>query len=212
MKIRNRLLITFGAIYIMASIIIVVLVNYNMREQALIEANSKSLMMLNHNLAIHTYFSQELKPKLFIWSEPSRSPEYFEPTWMSSTYAIRQIDQYFNSLEKSKYYYKESAINARSPENEADPYEKAFLEELKNDPKLLKRSAVRTLNGKPFFVTMRRGEQMEESCLRGHSTPDRAPGNLVKLYGSTRSFGRRVGEEGPGHFHSHPSGGSLWPG
>ena len=152
-------------------------------------------MLLSHNLAVHTYFSHELKPKLFAWSEPFRSPDYFEPTWMSSTYAIRQMNHYFKSLEQSKYYYKECAINARSPENEADPYEKTFLEELQKNPKLVTRSEIRTINGQPFFVIMRRGEQMEGSCLRCHSTPDRAPDNLVKVYGPTRSFGRRVGEQ-----------------
>ena len=193
MKISNRMLITFGAIYIVASIIIVVLVNYDMRKQALIEAESKALMLINHNLAVHNYL-QELKPKLFSWSEPFRPPDYFEPTWMSSTYAIRQMNHYFKLLEKSKYYYKECAINARTSENEADPHEKIFLEQLTIDPKLVERSEVRTLNGQPVFVIMRRGLEMEKSCLRCHSTPDRAPGDLVKIYGPTRSFGRLEGE------------------
>ncbi|MCX5893387.1 MAG: PAS domain S-box protein [Deltaproteobacteria bacterium] len=113
---------------------------------------------------------------------------------MSSTYAIRQIDHYFNLLEKSKYYYKECAINARTPENEADPHEKIFLEQLAKDPKLVERAEVQTLNGQPVFVIMRRGLEMEKSCLRCHSTPDRAPGDLVKIYGPTRSFGRLEGE------------------
>jgi hypothetical protein len=56
---------------------------------------------------------------------------------MSSTYAVRQMDHYLKSLVKSKYYYKECAINARSQENEADPYEKTFLEELQNNPQLV---------------------------------------------------------------------------
>lgn len=194
MKISNRMFITIGAIYIVASIVIIALVNYEMRKQALLEAESKAMLLLNHNLAVHTYFSQQLKPKLFSWTDPFRSPDYFEPAWMSSSYAIRQMDHYFKSLENSKYYYKECAINARSPKNEADPYERAFLEQLNKDPQLIKRTEVRTLNGQPFFVIMRRGDQMEQSCLRCHSTPDRAPGNLVKTYGPTRGFGRRVGE------------------
>ena len=194
MKISNRMLITFGAIYLVASIIIVGLVNYNMRKQALIEAESKALMLINHNLAVHNYFQQELKPKLFAWSEPFRAPDYFEPAWMSSTYAIRQMNDHFKSLEKSKYYYKECAINARTPENEADPHEKTFLEQLSKDPKLVERSEVRTLNGQPVFVIMRRGLEMEKSCLRCHSTPGRAPADLVKIYGPTCSFGRHEGE------------------
>ena len=193
MKISNRMLITFGTIYIVASIIIVALVNYDMRKQALIEAESKALMLINHNLAIHNYL-QGLKPKLFSWSEPFRPPDYFEPAWMSSTYAIRQTNQYFTMLEKSKYYYKECAINARTSENEADPHERVFLEQLAKDPKLVERAEVQTLNGQPVFVIMRRGLTMEKSCLQCHSTPDRAPGDLVKIYGPTRSFGRQEGE------------------
>jgi len=156
MKISNRMLITFGTIYLVVSILIVVLVNYNMRKQALIDAESKALMLINHNLAIHTYL-QELKPKLFSWSEPFRPPDYFDPTWMSSTYAIRQINHHFKLLENSKYYYKECAINARTPENEADLHERIFLGKLTKDPKLVERAEVRTLNGQPVFVIMRRG-------------------------------------------------------
>ncbi|MGO9621546.1 MAG: PAS domain-containing protein [Desulfobaccales bacterium] len=193
MKISNRIFITTGAIYLVASIIIVALVNYNMRKQALIEAETKALMLLNHNLAIHHYL-QELKPKVFSWSESFRSPDYFDPTWMSSTYAIRQINHYFIALEESKYSYKECAINARTPENEADPHERVFLEQLAKDPKLVERSEVRTLNGQPFLETMRRGLEMKQPCLQCHSTPDRAPGDLVKIYGPTRSFGRLEGE------------------
>ena len=36
--------------------------------QALIEAESKAMLILNHNLAIHAFYSHELKPKLFLIS------------------------------------------------------------------------------------------------------------------------------------------------
>jgi two-component system, cell cycle sensor histidine kinase and response regulator CckA len=193
MKISNRILITTGVIYLVASIIIVGLVNYSMRKQALIEAESKALMLLNHNLAVHQYL-QELKPTLYSLSKSLHPADYFDPSWMSSTYAIRQINHYFRLLEKAKYYYKECAINARTPENEADPHEKVFLEQLARDPKLVERSEVLTLNGQPFLVIMRRGLEMKKSCLQCHSTPDRAPGDLVKIYPPTRSFGRLEGE------------------
>lgn len=151
-------------------------------------------LILDHHLATHTYFSQQLKPKLFDWTKSFRFPDYFEPTWMSSTYAMREIENYFTAMNPWKYYYKECAINARSPENEADPYEKAFLEDLSGNPKLEIRSAIRKLNGKSYFVTLRRGEGMEASCLRCHSTPDQAPGDLLKIYGDQRSFHRQIGD------------------
>ena len=113
---------------------------------------------------------------------------------MSSTYAIREIDKYYRALESSDYYYKECAINARSPENEADAYEKSFIEEMNTNSGLLNRSVVRLLDGKPYFVVLRRNEVMEEVCLRCHSTPDKAPADLVRYYGPERTFNRKVGE------------------
>ena len=212
LKIETRVLLILGAIYLGASLGVVALVNHSMKEQALIDAESKAMMLLNHNLAIHTYFSQQLKPKLFAWTDPIRPPEAFHPTWMSSTFAVRQINQYNDSLKHGDYYYKECAINARSPENEADAYEKSFLEELKGNPKLVTHSEVRSFKDEPYLVIMRRGEQMEATCLRCHSTPDRAPGEMVALYGPERSFGRKEGETVIGHFHPGALSLGLWRG
>ncbi len=162
-----------------------------MRSQALVEAEAKARILLDRNLATHTYFSHDMKPNLFEWTEPFRSDDYFDPTWMSSTYAVRHIDQYFKSLSDADYYYKEAAINARSPENEADAYERTFLDWLNADPDLVIDTSVRVLDGKPYFVVMRRGEVMEESCLRCHSAPDVAPAGMVQVYGADRSFDRQ---------------------
>jgi signal transduction histidine kinase/CheY-like chemotaxis protein len=166
-----------------------------MRNEALSSAEEKANILLERNLATHHYFSSDLKPKIFDKISKYESKDYFEPAWMSSTYAIRQIDKYFNSFDDNgEYYYKECAINARSPQNEADDYERAFIEELNEKPNLLNRSEIRTFDGKAYFVTLHRGETMEQSCLRCHSIPDNAPGDMVAQYGSERSFNRSVGD------------------
>lgn len=186
------LLVAVG--FVLMSAVIVISVNRVMRYQALVEAEAKARILLDRNLATHTYFSHDMKPNLFEWTEPFRSDDYFDPTWMSSTYAVRHIDQYFKSLSDADYYYKEAAINARSPENEADAYESAFLDRLNADPDLAIDTSIRILDGQPYFVVMRRGEVMEESCLRCHSAPDVAPRGMVQFYGTSRSFDRQVGD------------------
>ncbi len=113
---------------------------------------------------------------------------------MSSTYAIRQIEHYFRELNSFDYYYKECAINARSPENEADRLEKRFLKRLNSNSELEKVSQIREFKDKPFYVVLRRGEVMGESCLRCHSKPSNAPAELVQKYGAKRSFNRSLGE------------------
>jgi hypothetical protein len=69
-------------------------VNQQVRDEALEEAAVKSRLILDRNLAAHTYSSQDMKPRLFAWSEPFRSTDYFDPTWVSSTHAVRAIDQF----------------------------------------------------------------------------------------------------------------------
>ena len=183
-----------GIVFIIAAVLVVISVNYSMRQQALLDAQSKARLILDRNLATHTYFSHILKPRIFAWSEPFRAKEYFDPAWMSSTYAIREIEKYFKSISPSGYSFKDAALNARSPENEADEYERAFLEKLSADKKLVSESTVRTIDGKPYLIVLRKGEVMEESCLRCHSHPGVAPKGLIDYYGSERSFNRKTGD------------------
>ena len=180
--------------FVVVSAAIILAVNIQQRNQALHEAAEKTRILLEHNLAIHTYFSKQLKPRIFDLTDKTRESSYFDPTWMSSTYAVREIDKYYRGNTGHSYYYKECAVNARSPENEADELEKAFIEGLKEDPSRTDQSLVRHLNGELFFVHMRRGESMEQSCLRCHSKPVAAPAGLVERYGAQRSFQRTTGE------------------
>ena len=199
-RIRNStslytlLTLSVGLAFVTVGVIAVLLVNRSMRQQALTEAEEKARLILDRNLAIHTYYSHELKPGLFELTDPIVPEDYFDPTWMSSTYAVREIDRHFLELSPADYYYKEAAIDARTPANEADAHERAFIRELNENPDLDLRSEVRVLDGETYFVTLRRGEVLEEACLRCHDTPGDAPGGLVDQYGSERSFGRAVGD------------------
>jgi HAMP domain-containing protein len=183
-----------GAVFLAAAVVILLLVNVSMKRQALTEAEAKARLLLDRNLAIHAYFSHLLKPKVFMLADPYLTRDYFEPVWMSSTFAVREIDQYAKTMGTTGYYYKECAVNARSPGNEADQLERQFIEKLNADPRVVQHAEVRELGGKPYFAVLRRGEVLEESCLRCHSTPERAPGGLVRAFGSERSFHRAAGE------------------
>ena len=193
-KASTRLLIAISLIITIAGVFSIFAINWRMKAYAREEAKEKAMISLDRNLATHTYFSQQLKPALFKKIEGNAEDNYFEPVWMSSTYAVREIDKYYHFLTKRDYYYKEAAINARSPENEADAFERAFIEKLNESPDLNQRAEVRVINEMPFFVVLRRGESMELSCLRCHSTPEAAPADLVTYYGPDRSFQRSVGE------------------
>ena len=179
-------------LFVIIAVMLVLLVNWQMKKQALTEAERQASLLLDRNLATHTYFTHELKPNIFKWTESFRSPDYFDPSWMSSTYAVRQMDKIFHQLAKEPYYYKESSINARSPEAEADDYEKGFLQELQKDSNLTRKTDIRYFDGQPYLSVLRRGETFESSCMRCHTTPDLAPKGMVDIYGPDRSFGRNL--------------------
>ena len=172
----------------------VAVVRHSMRQHTLKEAEAKSRILLDRNLATHTYFSHDLRPKVMPMARAVHGEDHFEPGLMSSTYAVRKMDHYFRELNASRYSYKECAIDARSPQNEADRVESAFLRELAEDPDLEIRSQVRVIDGRPYWVTLRRGEVMEDTCMRCHTKPELAPKGLLDRYGSTRSFGRKTGD------------------
>ncbi|NJD38727.1 MAG: DUF3365 domain-containing protein [Geobacter sp.] len=193
-RLKHRINLANIVMLMVTACSVVLLVNHVQKKYALEQAEEKSLILLQHNLAIHSYINKQLKPNLFVLTDPVRSPEYFDPVWMSSTFAVRGIDELYRSQMQSPYYYKEAAINARSPENEADDFERGFINRLKQEPGLNKLSGVRNLDGNPYFFTLIRGESMEKGCLRCHSTPDKAPDKMVAAYGATRSFNRTDGE------------------
>jgi len=194
LKISHMIMISIGIVFVLGATLNIILVLYSMRQQSLWEAEAKARILLDRNMATHTYFSEIMKPKLLEWTAPFRTKEYFEPSWMSSTYAVREIHKYFSSFNPEKYYIKDAAINARSPENEADDFERAFLEKLKKDDKPESYSEVRTINGNPYLTVLRKGEVVEESCLLCHGNPGDAPEGLVRLYGPERSFHRKIGD------------------
>lgn len=193
-SLKSRLNLTTYAMVVIAAISTVYFVNHFQKRYALDIAEEKSTILLQHNLAIHSYFNKSLKPNIFAITDNILEVDYFDPTWMSSTYAVRGINKIFSKDNGDSHYYKEAAINSRSPENEADDFERDFILRMNKDQKLNKLSGTRVINGKPYFFTLIRGESMESGCMRCHSTPDKAPGGLVKTYGPTRSFKRSIDE------------------
>ncbi len=181
-------------IILILSALAIYILRHEMREHFLEAAQEKAKIILDRNMATHAFYSKKLKPAIFKLTDKYRSADYFDPVWMSSTYAIREIDHEFQIINDSQYYYKESAINARSPHNEADEFEKEFITKINHDPSINHLSQIRNIDGKDFFVTLRRGEMMEKSCLRCHTTPDLVPAGLIDAYGPERSFKRHEGE------------------
>jgi hypothetical protein len=133
-RLTSRLLLLFVLVTGISGSIATLFVNEHLKRHAQKEAREKAMLILERNLAIHGYFSQQLKPKLFEILTRAGFTDAFEPALMSSSYGVREIDERYREIAASRSYaYKECAINARNPANEADPFESDFIRRLNED-------------------------------------------------------------------------------
>lgn len=190
-RIKDRLYRPALILLTVFGILLVAGTNIVMKQIAYREAYQLSQVLASQNLAVHTFVNQEQKPTFF--KAAAMDTDDFLPELMSSTYMIRRINKYLDPYIPVSYYYKEVAVNARSPENEAQYYEVDILEQFKNG-EITEVEKTITWNDQKYFVYMRAGEVMEEGCLICHGDPAQAPAGLISYYGSQRSFGREPGE------------------
>ena len=189
-KLSTIINVTLLILYLLGAVTLVALVNVNAKQQALRNAELYSSMILDRNVVTHSFFNNALKTSLYDLFEE----HFFEPTWLSATFAINSVAKDYGLFTEKDLYYKESAINARNPVHEADPLERSFIEKLNADPKLTTESAIREYGHEPFFTVMHRGQVVKEACLLCHGDPEDAPHGIVDYYGSERGFHRKPGQ------------------
>jgi len=197
LKIKNILIASFVALFIIIAAITIFLVQKNLQMVSISDAEERARLIMDRNMATHIYFTNILKPAVFNLIDKYIDKNYFDPVWMSSTHVNKEIHKLLIKQVNSDhpgYYYKECAINARNPENEADTHEAAFIAATNRDGALVTRSEIINYDGKPFLVFMRRGEVMDAACIRCHGKPEEAPGNMVKIYGDKNGFKKETGK------------------
>lgn len=127
-------------------------------------------------------------------AERLEEPGRFNPVWMSSIYALRKIGNEFKTITGERYVFRKTIVGARNPDSEADEFEREFIRQLEADPDLKESSRIVSRQDGPYYLSMRRSSTMVEGCLRCHSTPDKAPAELLEIYGASLGFGRSVGQ------------------
>jgi PAS domain S-box-containing protein len=193
-KISTRLFLCIALVFALAAFILLIAARDELRHQTLAEAEAKAQIIMDHKLAVHHYYHEELRPKLMDLTKPILSDDFFEPYSMSPLYAIRRIGLHFRSISTTKYIDKNCTIGARNPENEANDFERDFINELNRNPGLIKKTQIRFIDGQPYFILLSRGLEMKESCFRCHGSPDKAPLDLISQYGSELGFNRELGK------------------
>ena len=188
MKLQTRLelviLIIFICGWLTAGVTTYALEQQNARKEVV----RKAEVLLNTAVAARGYTSNEIAPLL---NELKKSE--FIPQTVPS-YAAQQL---FNRLDKEyqDYDYVERALNPTSPKDLAEGWQVELIQEFIQNPQLPEVVGERTTRAGSNFLYVAQPIQIkQQSCLKCHSTPDVAPPELIKTYGSSNGFGWKLNQ------------------
>jgi len=195
MRLGTRSAIQTAILSLIAIIITTLVLNSQLRQHAIAMAEHEAQLIIAERLATVTYVTNDLHPAITSLMQHSKNgTSSYDPALMSAGYVNRMIMKYFGKAGGEGYYFKNAAIDARNPDNEADQSEADFLRTIGNNPEAIL-SEVKNINGKPFFIHMQPNPlRFTEECMQCHSIPENAPETLLSLYGRKRSFNKTVGE------------------
>jgi protein-histidine pros-kinase len=90
------------------------------------------------------------------------------------------------------YFYKESTLNPTNPRNRATDWESDVVNQFRAGSTLGEFIGTREASTGTTLFLARPIKVNNVSCLECHSTPDKAPTEMIKLYGSDNGFGWKL--------------------
>ena len=155
------------------------------------EVADKAFLMIETMNSVRSYTSNQVKPELAsrLATEANFIPETVP------AYSAREV---FEGLRKQpeyqNFFYKEATLNPTNPRDKADPFETKITEKFRQNQELSELTGFRFDDGQEFYYIARPLAIKKASCLQCHSTPEKAPQNLINTYGKENGFGWQLNE------------------
>jgi hypothetical protein len=108
-------------------------------------------------------------------------------------YASTENFNYFRSRYPA-YSYKEAALNPTNPRDRTVDWEADVVNIFRNDPARTEVTGHRETPDGPSLYFCAPIRVNDTSCLTCHSTPEKAPTEIVKFYGTANGFGWKLNE------------------
>ena len=93
-----------------------------------------------------------------------------------------------------EYFYKEATLNPTNPRDRSTDWETDVVNQFRGNPKMPEFLSTRETATGAALVLARPLKVGNVSCLTCHSTPDKAPPEMIKLYGTANGFGWKLDE------------------
>ena len=186
-------------IFVVLLLLVGFLLYQGQKRNAVEEAETRIEIFMKKWHALFDYIEIEQKSVFYaLEKEGSLTIDgYFDPKVLSFTYIARHIQHKYEQLEKANgnipYRYRLAATTPRNPINQATKHEAEILEQFRNN-EITKFTEYTFFEGEKYFTSYSPISRTTETCMRCHSTPDKAPKGLVELYGKELGFNETLGQ------------------
>jgi len=193
----NKIKIIFTFIYLFTSVMLYFIIDhYNyVTAQKLIKEN---LLMAE---SIQKYVSEHQKTAVYkLMEEGTLSHEYFNPSLMSATYIVANIQNNFKNLKINKedtlygeLDFKFASDNPTNPKNKTTKFESEILKMFNNSSLTSYTKIVQHKGRKSVFYAFP-VEANSAKCLQCHGMVAAAPKGMIEHYGTESGFHEKIGE------------------
>ena len=184
----NVLLVTIALITIFLSGGVLSLILSHNAEKVVTD---KALVLMETMSAVRNYTSTKVNPEL---ASRLETDTQFLPQTVPA-FSAREVFEYFREQGGYKdFFYKEATLNPTNLRDKADKFEANIVEEFRINKGLKQTSGFRSFSSGDIFYIARPLEVSKQSCLRCHSTPEKAPKSLLTTYGRENGFNWKLHE------------------
>ena len=155
-------------------------------------------VMLETGRASRKYTTEQITPLL-----ENLPSQQFHPQSIPFFAATEEFN-YFRQAHPD-FAYKEAALNPTNPRDRTVDWEADIVNEFQKDASKTELIGRRETPLGPSLFISTPIKVDDASCLQCHSTPDKAPPGMIKLYGSANGFGWKSGDIVGAQFISVPA-------
>ena len=155
------------------------------------EVNSKAVALMEMNNSIRNYTNERVQPLL---SPKVETEDTFIPESIPA-FSVREIFEYLRKdPDYANFLYKDATLDPTNLRDKADEFETQIVNQFRDNSNKNTLSGYQTISGRKLYYTAIPFSVTNESCLRCHSTPERAPRSQIATYGTENGFGWKLNE------------------
>jgi two-component system, NtrC family, sensor kinase len=192
LKLSTKFTLAVGLILLIFCIVFSFLLYHHLKDRVIEDANEKTLIIMTQIAAVGDYIKNTLRPKMFeILPHMDKGNEFIVEA-MSTTHVTQEVMKRFNADLKD-YVYKRVSNNPLNSKNMADSIHLGMMSYFKKNRDQKTQNGIIKIEGQAHLIRAR-PITAEKGCLKCHGDPSRAPGELLKKYGTKSGFGWREGD------------------